>query len=385
MTPQSLVDEFGRLDATDPRRLRIATLISREFSHVPSLAATLGQWTNEDRKRTLDEWIRILGNIPATRISLTPNADFATTVREAARVNLMHGGTEDRTPHFPTFDAKHEFIYFDTQCTAAVRDEEGSARLLDTENPEIALACLAHKDRHYSKALLASFIAPERLEWRTRLLLDKTKLRAALYDDATTFDERIHALLRNLLSAGLPNETSCTSLATLQLLLTQCWEVNALSYFLARSTDDAPGTNQSQWHALLVNHAAHTLSANVSSMSLPCFATFVKPALQHGGVTATRRMFFNAAPRQFELAVFEPDGVRHLQHDALGLGMLQGLTWIRFGYFKAMACEQQLQPASAEYEALQKAMLGSFDKEGTDETVSKEYFRTSKGWPICRF
>jgi hypothetical protein len=384
MTPQSLVDEFGRLDPSDPRRLGIATLISHEFNHGPSLAATLAQWAAKDRKLAEEEWSRILQVIPATRISLTPNSDFPATVREAARLSLMHGGREDRTARFHTFDTGHDFIYFDTACVKAMRGHDESDSLVEQENAQVAIECLAHKDGGFSNQLIFNLIGPERFEARVRLLLDKTKQVAKLYEFGSSFDERIRSLLSNLVAAGLPNPLSPPSLATLQLLATQCWELNALSYFLSRGTGGNAGPGQSQWHALLVRHAARTLSIDVSSVSQPYYATFVKPAMQHGGAIGTRGLFRTTASRQFELAVFEPGDVQRLQKAARGI--LKGTAMIRFGYFKAMVCERQLRPKSAECRFLSEAaVLGSFDNEGTDELIAKEYLRRSTGWPICSF
>jgi hypothetical protein len=80
--------------------------------------------------------------------------------------------------------------------------------LVEQENAQVAIECLAHKDGGFSNQLIFNLIGPERFEARVRLLLDKTKQVAKLYEFGSSFDERIRSLLSNLVAAGLPNPLS---------------------------------------------------------------------------------------------------------------------------------------------------------------------------------
>ena len=220
-----------------------------------------------------------------------------------------------------------------------------------------------------------------------RRLLELTIYSSRLYDGRIQFDEQNRAVLRKMLLEGLPKGQSYPELASVQFLLAHSLELRSLAYFLNHGPAVSDMATYHAWYALLKKHAARSCVMELNTDPLRFCAWYLQPYIQHGSVIGTRSIFGATIPSTCDLAVFELDGVRNLQCEATALGLLPGLgSMVRFGYFKAMVCEQQLQPSSRELDLLVKAaVLGSPDGDGTDELIAKEYLRRSKGWPICTF
>lgn len=354
---------------------------------MPSLAAALAQWAPRSEATALEDWIHILTAIPATRISITPDSDFAPSQRKVAQFNLIHGGLEMRSSYLHTLDCEQGFIYFDSSCAKAISGAGTATTLLRKGEAQAALECLSYRGGKLSPRLLCGLMDLEQQAHDLRRLLEVTNRSSLLYKAHIGFDERINAVLRGLLSEGLPERLWNSEIASLQLLFAQCWELQSLAYFLSCCAGPTNTGPCAAWHALLKKHLATSCVIDLNSGPVRFCAWYLQPYVQHGGAIGTRAMLKGTMPPKPELAVFECDGIRTLQCEATKLGMLQGPpVKIRFGYFKAMVCERRLRPKSAECRFLSKAaVLGSFDNEGTDKLIAEEYLRRSTGWPICSF
>jgi len=388
MTPQSLVDIFRAMNSTDPHRLGIATLISHEFWHIPSLAIQLGRWAGASVVNAVERWAAILRDLDAAvapRVRMTPSKDFDLgTVFEPAAHVVRYRGLQ-RRPHFlGDSDDRHDFIFLTQSAICELRDRALCKRLLCSENAIRAFLPVVYADATVVKtAEERCYFVFDSGQDLTRDLAEQRDLAIALSNRPASFRDRLRKSIGDYVRNWAPKSSS-RELAISQLLAWHLWEIESLADFFGAAT----GTRH-QWRTQLdtiVNHQGSAITMTSDYVFDGTNRYRLLPCLKFGGVVGVRGKKHLAKTFSLTLVNFSDAIVQSFESDARNAGLLNSdESEDRFGFFKAAACYGRLQPGQIHDRLMNRGMLASSDTTNVDDLIAQSYTKMCLQWTQLPF